>query len=377
MRSRRVVVALSLLTLVVSCRSRHDRSSNQQIAQMSQKLGIPADTSGSGASGASGSTADPCSLLDSNEVAAAIGALASPPYHGTFKPDPDSPTCRYDTKDHRRLLVSVDWSGGAAAMKMVGFGRSLTDGIAKQGEEKMGTTVVASGDTLHGSWDRIAMGPMQCCDLHALRGDRHVELDWTGTRLNVQSAGVLLDSAVTHLDHPLAVNGANGFAAAEQVYAADAKDSSVVMCTLVPQATAEALLGHPLAKAPEPGTAAAAAGARECTYTTVLAAPGVMPQQYDLTLWEWRDGAVQFAQDQMAVGAATHAMRRQITGDTTTPPVDTANYPPGPWDEAARSASPGYEAVKGAVMVKVGAFGNKQAALALLGGAITALNSTH
>mgnify|MGYP001555578325 CR=1 FL=1 len=377
MRTRRVVAALLLLAVAVACRSRQDRSSNKQIAQMSQKLGIPVDTSGSGASGANGSTGDACSLLDSNEVAAAIGPLAAPPYHGTFKPDPDSPTCRYDTMNHRRLLVSVDWSGGAAAMKMINFGRSLTDAISKQGEEKMGTTVLASGDTLHGTWDRIAMGPMQCCDLHALRGDRHVELDWTGTRLSVQGAGALLDKAVGRLDHPLAISGAAGLAAAEQLYAADAKDSTVAMCTLVPQATAEALLGHPLAKAPEPGTAPGATGARECTYTTVLAAPGVIPQQYDLTLWEWRDGAVQFAEDQMAVGAATHAMRRQITGDTTTPPADTADYPLGPWDEAARSASPGYEAVKGAVMVKVAAFGNKQPALALLGGAVTALGAAH
>lgn len=375
MRTRRVVAALSILAVAVACRSRQDRSSNQQIAQMSQKLGIPVDTSDSGASGASGSTGDPCSLLDSSEVAAAIGPLAAPPYHGTFKPDPDSPTCRYDTQNHRRLLVSVDWSGGAAAMKIIGFGRSLTDAISKQGEEKMGTTVLASGDTLHGSWDRIAMGPMQCCDLHALRGDRHVELDWTGTRLNVQGAGALLDKAVARLDHPLAITGAAGLAAAQQLYAADAKDSSVVMCTLVPQSAAEALLGHPLAKAPEPGTGAQ--GARECTYTTVLAAPGVIPQQYDLTLWEWRDGAVQFAEDQMAVGAGTRALRRQITGDTTALPADTASYPLGPWDEAARSASPGYEAVKGALMVKVGAFGNKGPALALLGGAITALGAVH
>jgi hypothetical protein len=147
------------------------------------------------------------------------------------------------------------------------------------------------------------------------------------------------------------------------------------MCTLVPQAAAETLLGHPLAKAPEAGTGTA--GARECTYTTVLAAPGVIPQEYDLTLREWRDGAVQFAEDQMAVSAGMHAMRRQIAGDTTSPPADTANYPLGPWDEAARSASPGYEAVKGAVMVKVGALGNKGPALALLGGAITALNAAH
>lgn len=377
MRARPFVVALSLLAFALACRSRQDQSTNKQIADMAQKFGLPVDTSGSSVSGANGSTGDPCSLLDPKEVAAAIGPLAVPPYHGTFQPEADGESCRYDTKDHRRLLVSVDWSGGAAAMKMVNFGRSLTDAISKQGEEKMGTTVLTTGDTLVGAWDRIAMGPMQCCDLHALRGDRHVELDWTGTRLSVHGAGALLDSAVTRLDHPLAIDGAAGLAAAQQLYASEAVDSTVVMCDLVPQAAAEALLGHPLAKAPERGHAAGAAGGRECTYTTVLAAPGVMPQEYDLTLWAWRDGAVQFAEDQVAVGAATHAMRRQFTGDTTTPPADTADYPLGPWDEAARSASPGYEAVKGPVMVKVAALGDKKPALALLGGAITALSATH
>lgn len=375
MRLRPIVAALSILGLVAACRSHHDDSSNKQIAEMSQKLGLPVDTGGSTAAGANASSGDPCSLLDPKLVASAIGELASPPYHGSFQPSADAPTCRYDTKDHRRLLVSVDWSGGAAAMKVIHLGRGLTDAISKQGEKKIGTTVLATGDTLVGNWDEIAMAPMQCCDLHALRGDQHVELDWSGTRLSTQEAGALLDSAVVRLDHPLAINGEDGMAAAQQQFAQDAKDSSVVMCSLVPQSAAEALLGQPLVKAPEPGTGAA--GARECTYTTVLAAPGVMAQQYDLMLREWRDGAVQFAEDQTAVGAGTRAVRRQLTGAATISSADSADYPVGPWDEAAASPSPGYEAVKGPVMVKVGAFGNKKAALALLAGAITALNATH
>lgn len=377
MRRFAIAVAFLILGLAVGCRSQHDQSANKQLAEISQKLGMPVDTTGSSAPDASAKSGDACSLLDSTEVAAAIGPLAVPPYHGTFQPDADAASCRYDTKDHRRMLVSVDWSGGASAMKMVHFGRGLTDAISKQGEEKLGRTVLTSGDTLVGEWDEIAMGPMQCCDLHALRGDRHVELDWTGTRLGTQAAGVLLDSAVKRLDHPLAINGSAGIAAAQQLYAAEAKDSALVMCDLLPRTKVEALLGQPLVKAPERGHGKGAAGGRECVYTTVLQAPGVMPKEYDVTLWAWRDGAVQFAEDQMAVGAATHAMRRQLTGDTTMPPADTADYPSGPWDEASRSASPGYEAVKGPVMVKVAAFGDKKPVLALLGGVITALSTAH
>jgi hypothetical protein len=369
MTSRRRLAALSVLAIAVACNAK-DKAGLKAFSDSLRNMGDTTSSSGTEATG------DPCSLLDSSEVAAAIGPLASPPYRGEFAPNADSPSCRYDTKDHRRMLVNVDWSGGAAAMKIIGFGRKLTDPIAKQGEEKIGTTVLSTGDTITGAWDRIAEGPMQCCDLHALRGDRHVELDWTGTRLTSMSAAALLDSAVKRLDHPRAINGAAGVAAAQQNFSADAKDSALVMCDLLPQAKAEALLGRPLVKAPQRGTASGAAGARSCTYTTVLAAPGVIPQEYDVTLWAWRDGAVDFAQDQFASHMGGRAMRRQLTGDTTTPPVDTANFPVGPWDVASRSVNPGYEAVKGADLVKVSGF-DKKSALALLAGAVQALAAPH
>jgi hypothetical protein len=370
MTSRRRLAVLSVLAIAVACNAK-DKSGNKDLSDMIQKM---SDSTSS--SDQASATGDPCSLLDSSEVAAAIGPLASPPYRGEFAPNANSPSCRYDTKDHRRMLVNVDWSGGPQAMKIIGFGRKLTDPIAKNGEEKIGTTVLSSGDTIAGAWDQIAEGPMQCCDLHALRGDRHVELDWTGTRLSSRGAAALLDSAVKRLDHPLAINGASGVAAAKQNFAAEAKDSTLVMCDLLPQAKAEALLGRPLVKPPTRGSAAGAAGGRECTYTTVLAAPGVIPQEYDVTLWVWRDGAVDFANDQFASHMGVHAMRRQLTGDTTTPPLDTANYPVGPWDVASRSVSPGYEAVVGAHLVKVGAF-DKKGALALLAGVSQALAAPH
>jgi hypothetical protein len=69
------------------------------------------------------------------------------------------------------------------------------------------------------------------------------------------------------------------------------------------------------------------------------------------------------------------ARGRQLTGDSTSP-VDTASYPTGPWDMASRSVSPGYEAVQGARLVKVGAF-DKNGALALLAAAVQALDAPH
>jgi hypothetical protein len=373
MQTRRLLAVVAVLALAAACSSKD--KSGQSIKDLAQKLGAKQDSESQGTGGGDGGR-DPCSLLDSSEVAAAIGPLASPPYRGEFQPNANSQTCRYDTKDHRRVLVNVDWDGGAQAMKIIGLGRKITDPIAKQGVEKTGVTVLSTGDTLTGSWDLVAAGPMQCCDYHALRGDRHVELDWTGTRLTPKTAAALLDSAVKQLDHPLPVNGAAGVAAAKLVFAAEAKDSTLVMCDLIPQVKAEAVLGHPLAKPPEHGHAAGAKGTMECDYTTVLAAPGVIPKEYNVTLWAWRDGAVRFAEDQFATGAGMHAMRRQLTANGASQASDTSGHPAGPWDIAARSPSPGYEAVKGGALIKVAAF-DSAGALALLGAAVQALGAGH
>jgi hypothetical protein len=371
MTTRRLLAVVAVLALAAACSSKDkSRTTNDNLAQ---RFGGSQDST-SGASSGEGAARDPCSLLDSSEVAAAIGPLASPPYRGSFEPNANAQTCRYDTQNHRRILVSVDWDGGATAMRIVGLGRKVTDPIAKQGQEKIGTTVLSTGDTLTGAWDQVAQGPMQCCDFHALRGDKHVELDWTGTRLTAKTAGALLDSAVRQLDHPLPINGAAGVPAAKLVYAAEAKDSSIVMCNLIPQHAAETLLGHTLVKPPTPGQGAA--GARECTYTTVLAAPGVIPQEYDLSLRSWRDGAVEFETDQFATGMGMHAARQQLTGNSASPASDTSGHPPGPWDIAARSPNPGYEAVKGGALLKVASL-DKVGALALLAGAVQALGPGH
>ena len=372
MRIYRVVAALAVIALAGACKK--EDKATAQLAELSKKLGIPIDTSGS-SGGAAQAGGDPCSLLDSSQVAAAIGPLAAPPYRGSYKPDPRGESCRYETKNHRRMLVSVDWDGGKIAMKMVGFGRSLTDPLAKHGEEKMGQTVLSSGDTIAGPWDAVAEGAMQCCDLNALKGDQHVEIDWTGTRLSMQGAAKLLDSAVVHLGHPLKIDGSAPAAIAlgNSLYAADAKDSTVDMCALVPQAVVEQIIGRKLTEPPTRGQAPGALGARDCTYTTTMPGSGNLRQQFELELRDWHDGAVDFATDQHTIGIAGRAMRRQITGDTTMLPTDTSEYPLGPWDEAGPSTSMGYEAVKGPVMVKVGALGEKKTVLALLARAVTSV----
>ncbi len=367
---RSMLAALAILAVLAACEKK-ESPFLKQLKEMAKE-----NKGGNGAGEAT--TGDPCSLLDTTEVAAGIGPLASPPYHGTYKPQSGSESCRYDTQDHRRLLVSVDWSGGPMAMKMIHFGRGLTDGISKNGEMKTGQTVLSSGDTLVGDWDEIAQGPMQCCDLHALRGDQHVELDYTGTKLTPVAAGALLNSAIKRLDHPLSINGEAGLQLALQNYAKDAKDSAVNMCALVPQAAAESILGVPLLGPPQPGPQPGGNGLRDCTYKT--ATPGMpdMPRTYNVAVWEWRDGAVEFAQDQYVIASATHALRKQmpIPNQGQAPP-DTSQGPAGPWEEIGPSASMGWEAVKGPYMLKASAFGDSKGTVALMARAVTALSAPH
>lgn len=378
MLHKRIVAVFPFLLFAVACSEKKpDNGQLDQLKQLAEKMGASANSSGGARK-----EGDPCSLLDPKEVEAAIGPLAAPPYRGNFRPEPRADACRYDTQDHRRMLVTVTWSGGPMAMKMVHTFRGLTDAVSKQGETKVGVTVMSTGDTLSGDWDEIAQGPMQCCDLHALRGDQLVELDWTGTRLNPQGAGALLNTAIKRLDHPLAIDGTAGIPAAQKLFDADAKDSSVVMCDLVPQAVAESALGAKLLNPPTRGSAPGASGGRSCEYTAASPISPNMRRVIDLTLDDWRDGAAQFTTDQYTIGGASQFFKRMLPHDSSAKGTDSAasandttEHPRGPWDMIGYPASPGYEAVKGPLLFKVGEMGERQAALTLLARAVTALST--
>jgi hypothetical protein len=313
---------------------------------------------------------DPCSLLDTADVAKAIGPLAGPPYRGTWGPDASSSSCRYDTKDYRRIIIDVDWTGGAQAMKFVHFGRGLTD-KASQAETKMGVTVLKSGDTLVGDWDEIAMAPMQCCTLDALRGDQHVQLDYTGTRLDPVAAGVLLNSAIKRLDHPLAITGEAGMASAAQRLAEQAKDTLIDVCSLVSQKDAEAIIGAKLDRPPDHGQSK---GISECYYWTPLpnAPTSEMKLAYEIDMKEWHDAHASFQQDLSLIAGLAGGMRRQITGDTTAQ-APAFQSPPGPWDEAGPSTNMGLAAVKRNVLLVGSTTGDPKKEQALLAKAISAL----
>lgn len=367
----RTAVALGLAWLfVAACTS----SMKDRIAKARAEADSASASSGNEASSGEG---DPCTLLDTAEVAEAIGPLAGPPYRGGPIPDASSNTCEYDTRDYRRLRVSVDWTGGKLAMKMMAFGRKLTD-KASQAEIATGV-VLKTGDTLRGSWDAVAQTPMQCCSLDALHGDEHVEIDWAGTRLTFAAAGALLDTAVKRLDHPLKVDGTAGIPAAKQRWADMAKDSALDACSLVSQKDAEAILGAPLSSPPDHGTAQTGMGRGTCYYRTAM--PSRIPNSpplsiiYEIDVKEWNDAHAAFAEDQYIIGGTLGGMRRQIasaTGGDTAAPKPTPQ-PPGPWDEIGSAVNMGDEAVKGHFMLVASTIGDHTKERALLAKAIGAL----
>src|SRR5690242_21834484 len=112
MRMHRVVAALAVIALTGACK-KHDakNDANEQIAQLSKKLGIPIDTSGT-AGGAQSAEGGPWSLLDTSLVTPAVGPLAAPPVRGTYKPQTAGGAGPHETKNPRPMVGGGGWEGG-------------------------------------------------------------------------------------------------------------------------------------------------------------------------------------------------------------------------------------------------------------------------
>lgn len=352
-----VAATLVLIAALSACTSHSGDSSSGQATESQD-------------SGAVSSNGDPCTLLSASEVTAAIGPLAGAPYRGSPIPEESSDVCRYDTQDHRRLLVSVDWTGGKLAMKMLAFSRALTD-RALQAETKFGT-VLKSGDTLRGSWDQVAATPAACCSLDALKGDQHVQLDWAGTRLTVAAAGALLNTAINRLSHPLSVDGTAGAPAALQRLAAMAQDSALDACSLVSQSAASAIIGVALSGPPDHGDPGSAPTRTSCYYRAPMPNTPNLALVYEIDVKAWNDAPAQFAEDQSLIHGAITGLRRQLTGDSAAPAQPAE--PPGPWDEIGPSDNGGYEVVKGPLLLLGSTTGDHARLRTLLATAVTALH---
>lgn len=301
----RMLTVLAIAALVAGCR-------RERPADRSSPASTPA------AAARSGSASDPCSLLSVPVVEAAIGPLAWPPYRyddGGAAPAATGDWCVYQAKDLRSVRISVEWSGGAASLKMMRFGKSLADSALH------GKLVDAAGDTILGEWDEILATPMHCCELNALRGDQLVHFLWAGSRLTLPQAAALTDSAVKQFAHPLDYDATAATAAAISRLAAEPKHPDV--CSLVTAAEAEAIMGK-LAEPPK-GDGNAMSG--RCKYRGEGAGGLIVVHVY------WRDGYARYAEETHSDAAFKATAVPRITGGAVKGDSSIAPAEAGPWEE--------------------------------------------
>src|SRR5262245_8056639 len=202
---------------------------------------------------------DPCSLLEPKEAEAVMGALAGPPFRGhdgSTGPEPaeNGDLCVYETADFRTIALSVEWSDGAMAYKVVTMPSRMMSGTT--GDENTSSAVSAAktmlpgGVQIAGEWDEASS--FGCCTIYALRGDQMVTFDYSGWKADTPAAVGLLNKALVRLDGPLSIDGNAGNAAA---LAYDKqRPASRPACALVSRAEVESIVG-PLAADPKPASA--------------------------------------------------------------------------------------------------------------------------
>lgn len=233
MQTRTILLALLALTLVVGGCSRSDEAKSGGSPPGAQQSDSDADDDAGDTGG------DPCTLLSANEVEAAIGPLAGPPYReGNNGVDADGSRCIYDTRDLRSLKVDVTWADGASIMRMLGTPAAMADKADLRGKLPL-----PDGVTMTGEWDEARI--TGCCDISALRGDQLVQMNFVNTRLTTQQGVDLLNAALRRLDAPLKdIDGTAGNAAAERRQASrEGRPKIVPACELVTVDDAKQLLG--------------------------------------------------------------------------------------------------------------------------------------
>src|SRR5262245_56613858 len=235
------------------------------LAACGKKEPAPGEAESAAQQGASAKVAsakqegDPCSLLEPKEAEAVMGALAGPPFRardGQTGPEPveNGDLCVYETADFRTIALSVEWSDGAMAYKVVTIPSRTMSGTT--GNENTSSAVSAAktllpgGVQIAGEWDEASSSG--CCTIYALRGDQMVTFDYSGWKADTPAAVGLLNKALVRLDGPLSIDGNAGNAAA---LAYDKqRPASRPACALVSRAEVESIVG-PLAADPKPASA--------------------------------------------------------------------------------------------------------------------------
>ena len=252
---------------------------------------------------------DPCTLLTAAEVAAAIGTLAGPP----FREGPAGfDFCVYETRDLRSLKLKVDWSDGAATLRMIGLPAAMAGAAGLRGQLPL-----PDGVTVAGEWDEAKA--LSCCEISALLGDQLVTIDFMNTRLTSQQGVELLNRALQRLPEPLKnISGRAGNQAAAQRQASRAgRPRPVPACQLVTLADATKLLGQVEVLPVD--------DERKCQYR----AKG-RDELIDFSV-AWDGGYRAFRAD----GAMVGKVSKGLMGDMARNPEDVqAPEYPGPWEQA-------------------------------------------
>jgi hypothetical protein len=288
------------------------------------------------ASAAGSDNRDPCSFLTTAEVESVMGPLAGPPYrvgHGVT-PQANGDNCRYEAPDRHSIRLSITWDGGRQFIAMMGSVQAMVNS-AGLSQLKLG-----DGTTIAGHWDQARLN--QCCEFNALRGDRVVTVDVSGSHATVAQAAGLADAAIQRLDQPLSISGATGIKSAQERVALRPKPRNV--CELLTAADAEAILGVSLVQPPK-GTN------DRCRYVWPTKVEG-STDQFDLAV-AWQDGFSEMRFTDSAVGNAASMMGMGMMSMGKPPRGQPAtDSESGPWDEFSQSII-GVSAVKGDVRVSI------------------------
>ncbi len=330
--TRLVLTALAALLLVGCGRKAPDAPGTGQVV---------ADDSGGESSADSGTSHDPCSLLQPKEVEAILGAsLAGPPYRFNTAGDARGPAaegdvCRYEVANHHFVQVEVEWDGGAQMMKMYGTVQGLAD------QHQKGVLKLGDGSELTGEWDEARVN--NCCTFIAMRGDQLVTVEIAGSNATLEQAAAIADAALKHIDAPLPVDGAAGVATAIARDATRPKERDP--CSLVSRAEAEAAVEAPLTQDP-------VVDGNTCTY----AYEGKLPWKIVLT-FRWRDGYAEFREHaSTAAGVGKVFSLGDDAGNGKEQPAAPDPALTGPW-ETAYAGPFEFWAVKDDVLVKADAQG--------------------
>jgi len=374
MRKPRILLTLAILITVVlvACNKKREGAAGENGSSGNN----PGNKSGQYAGGGRhASEHDPCSLLEARDVEAVTGPLAGPPFRtkeGLDDPVPteDGDACVYQTPDFRTIIVSITWTDGATALRMLKMPSAMTSGTSGTAEtaedaKRAARKLLLNGVEIDGDWDEAST--FGCCEIYALRGDSLINFDFRGWGPDSKRAVTILNTALPRLEHPLSANGNAGNDAALKRAALRPQPRSV--CALLSRAEVESVLGklaadpHPSSKDPnqdcvyrftqaeskESTLKDAPAGFKSFVGALTGGRTGLVQGAVDTAITiKWRGGFRQLSDSGMVAGA----VMANYDGMPGLPKRTQGKVEGGPWDEATQNGL-GFIAVKKDVAVMI------------------------